>query len=93
MTNVHRYSQIDFWRRCTFPTYKHWNIEYTSKGIWKIRRTRALRLLTVALVVLGAYRIRRSGLGIQDFIRQMIQGALAKTVQSAIYLRKALVAF
>jgi hypothetical protein len=52
-----------------------------------------LRLLTVALAVLGAYRIRRSGLGLQDFIRQMIQGALAKTVQSAIYLRKALVAF
>jgi hypothetical protein len=47
-------------------------------------------VLTVALAVLGAYRIRRSGLGIQDFkvmFRQMIQGALAKTVQSAMYLR------
>jgi hypothetical protein len=50
-----------------------------------------LRLLTVALAVLGAYRVRRSGLGVQDFkamFRQMIQGALAKTVQSAIYMKK-----
>jgi hypothetical protein len=48
-------------------------------------------LLTVALAVLGAYRVRRSGLGIQDLkvmFQQMIQGALAKTVQSAMYMRK-----
>ena len=90
-TNMHSYTQIDFWRRCAFPTYKHWNIAYTRKGIWNIRRTRALRLLTAALAIFSVYRIRRSGLGIQDFktmFRQMVQGALANMVQSGTYLRK-----
>ncbi|PVI08437.1 FAD/NAD(P)-binding domain-containing protein [Periconia macrospinosa] len=62
------FSQIDFWRRCTFPTWSHWNIAYTKQGIARLRRRRALRVLGLALGVIGVYRARQSGVRLKDII-------------------------
>jgi cation diffusion facilitator CzcD-associated flavoprotein CzcO len=65
-STVYPYTQIDFWKRCTFPKWDDWNIAYTNKGIWNMRRIRAMRVLAVTLAVVGAYRVRQSGLGVRD---------------------------
>jgi hypothetical protein len=82
-STVYPYTQIDFWRRCTFPNYNDWNITYTSKGIAKIRRRRALRLLSVTLAIIGVYRWRKSGLGLKD-LRQMLQSVLQGMIVTAV---------
>ncbi|KAG9206014.1 hypothetical protein G6514_006292 [Epicoccum nigrum] len=82
-STVYPYTQIDFWRRCTFPNYNDWNIAYTSKGIAKIRRRRALRLLSVTLAIIGVYRWRKSGLGLKD-LRQMLQSVLQGVIVTAV---------
>lgn len=78
-STVYPYTQIDFWRRCAFPKYNDWNIAYTSKGVSKIRRTRALRLLSVLLAIIGVYRWRKSGLSVGD-----IKGMLERVLHSAL---------
>ncbi|KAF1841159.1 FAD/NAD(P)-binding domain-containing protein [Cucurbitaria berberidis CBS 394.84] len=83
-STVYPYTQVDFWRRCTFPKWDDWNIAYTSKGIWNIRRTKATRLLSVALAVVGAYRARQVGLGLKDIkavLRKLVQGLLMRLSQ------------
>lgn len=90
-STVYPYTQIDFWRRCTFPKYSDWNIAYTRRGLAKMRRTRALRLLSVALAVVGAYRWRKSGLGIKDIramLENVFQGVLATAVQTLAVLKE-----
>lgn len=89
-STVYPYTQIDFWRRCAFPKYEHWNIAYTRKGIAKIRRTRALRLLSVTLAIVGVYRWRQSGLGFKDIrtcLQNVFHGALATAVQAWTLLK------
>ncbi|KAF2856180.1 FAD/NAD(P)-binding domain-containing protein [Plenodomus tracheiphilus IPT5] len=95
-STVYPYSQIDFWRRCTFPTWSHWNIEYTSKGLVKIRRTRVLRVLAVLVAVVGAWRVRQMGLRVGDIramigrmVRRLVDGNLARLVQSLSAARSA----
>ncbi|KNG51356.1 flavin-binding protein [Stemphylium lycopersici] len=34
---VYPYTQVDFWRRCKIVKWSDWNIEYTAKGLAKIR--------------------------------------------------------
>lgn len=82
-STVYPYTQIDFWRRCAFPNYNDWNIAYTSKGIAKIRRRRALRLLSITLAIVGVYRWRKSGLGLKD-LRQMLQSVLQGVIVTAV---------
>jgi len=80
-STTYPYTQIDFWRRCTFPKWDDWNIAYTSKGVAKMRRTKAFRLLTLALAVVGAYKVRQSGLGLQDIkavLKNFLQGYVAR---------------
>ncbi|KAF2131583.1 FAD/NAD(P)-binding domain-containing protein [Dothidotthia symphoricarpi CBS 119687] len=69
------YTQTDFWRRCTWPKWSDWNIAYTRKGAVKKLQTRAVRLMTVALVVVAAYRVRQSGLGVKD-VGAVLQGVV-----------------
>lgn len=90
-STVYPYSQIDFWRRCAFPKYNDWNIAYTKKGVSKIRRTRALRLLSVILAVGGVYRWHKSGLGVKDIkgmLQNVLQGVLATAVQTWTLLKE-----
>ncbi|KAF2030110.1 FAD/NAD(P)-binding domain-containing protein [Setomelanomma holmii] len=83
-STVYPYTQIDFWRRCTFPKWSDWNISYTSKGIWNIRRRRAMRILATVLAIVGAYRVHQSGLGVKDvkaLLQNVIRGSLASLVE------------
>ncbi|KAF2691355.1 FAD/NAD(P)-binding domain-containing protein [Lentithecium fluviatile CBS 122367] len=85
------YSQVDFWRRCLTPHWNDWNIEYTKKGKAHIRRTRAFRLLIVALAVVGAYRAHQYGVGLKEvkrFIRQLLQRAVMRAVQTSRLLKE-----
>lgn len=78
------YGQLDFWRRCTFPKWDDWNIAYTKKGIWNMRRTRAMRALAVLLAIVGAHRLHKSGLGVRDIkemMQNIVQGSLHSVVQ------------
>ena len=87
---MYPFTQIDFWRRCAFPRYNDWNIAYTSKGVSKIRRTRALRLLSATLAVVGVYRWRKSGLGVTDIrgmLQNVLQGVLATAVQAWTHVK------
>ena len=76
-----------------FPKWDDWNIAYTKRGIWNIRRTRATRALAVLLAVVGAYRLRQSGMGfrdIKDAIRSLVQGSVASLGELLTLLRKQL---
>lgn len=90
-STVYPYSQVDFWRRCTFPKWDDWNIEYTDKGLWSIRRTRALRVLGLGLVVVGAWRARQAGLGVGDvsgLVRELMYGMMARLVELGAVVKK-----
>ncbi|KAF2706664.1 FAD/NAD(P)-binding domain-containing protein [Pleomassaria siparia CBS 279.74] len=83
-STVYPHSQIDFYRRCLFPKWDDWNIEYTSKGRAQKRKTLAVRLLALILMVGGAYRLRQSGLGATDlkaFLRSGLQGVMSSVLQ------------
>lgn len=83
-STVYPYTQVDFWRRCAFPRWADWDIAYTSKGVARMRRTRVLRVVAVAVAVVGAWRVRRSGVGVKDvraFLEGMLQGWLARVVK------------
>jgi cation diffusion facilitator CzcD-associated flavoprotein CzcO len=90
LTNC-RYTQIDFWKRCRFPKWNHWNIEYTKKGIWNIRRARAMRTLATLLAVVGAYRARQHGLGfanIKGVLQSIVQGSVASLAYLGAVVKK-----
>lgn len=92
-STVYPYSQIDFWKRCAFPKWSDWNIAYTQKGLNKVRRTRAIRTLTLLLAIAGVYRMRQKGLGIFDLkiiLRNTVQGALSRAVQSLELIKQAI---
>jgi hypothetical protein len=89
-TNLASHSQIDFYRRCLFPKWADWNIEYTKKGVAQKRKTRAVRVLALALLVGGAYRLRQSGLSVKDlkaFVRKEVQGSVARIFQIWSFFR------
>lgn len=93
-STVYPFTQIDFWRRCTFPRWKDWNIVYTSKGLAKIRRTRVTRLLLLTLMVIGTYRVRQNRLGVEDLkaaIRNCLQSYLLRLVQIGTFVKKQIV--
>lgn len=70
-----RYTQIDFWRRCTFPRWSDWDIAYTRKGMATKLQTKAVRLVAVSLAVVAAYRAHRRGIGAKD-VRAMLQAVV-----------------
>ncbi|KAF2018900.1 putative flavin-binding monooxygenase [Aaosphaeria arxii CBS 175.79] len=85
-STVYPYSQIDFWRKCTFPTWKDWNIEYTKKGLL-IKRSRRIRTtLAFVLAFIGAYRFYKSGLTLRD-VRDFTGTVLQYSLREAALLR------
>jgi len=83
-STVYPYTQVDFWRRCMWPTWADWNIEYTSQGRWNVRKMRAMRALAVLVAIVGAYRIRQSGRKMKDVresMRRALQGAVERAIQ------------
>ncbi|KAH7080295.1 hypothetical protein BKA63DRAFT_240273 [Paraphoma chrysanthemicola] len=90
-STVYPYSQIDFWRRCTFPKWSDWNIVYTRKGIRNNRRRSATRVLATVLAIVGAYRFRQSGLGVKDLktvLQKFVQGSLASLLELRTVVQK-----
>ncbi|KAH7114420.1 hypothetical protein B0J11DRAFT_540952 [Dendryphion nanum] len=78
---VYPYSQIDFWRRCTFPRWSDWNIQYTKKGIAAKRRRVLKKTIVLALGIIGAYRFYQSGLGVADvkeLMKQLFQSIVGQ---------------
>jgi hypothetical protein len=89
-TNLASYSQIDFYRRCLFPKWADWNIEYTKKGVAQKRKTRAVRLLALVLLAGGAYRLRQSGLGVKDlkaFLQNEVKRSVTRILQLWIFVK------
>jgi hypothetical protein len=80
-STVYPYTQVDFWRRCTFPKWEDWNIEYTSKGRARMRVRRVVRGLAVVLLVGGLVKARRSGLGFDD-VKKLVGGVAQAYVAS-----------
>ena len=80
-STVYPYTQVDFWRRCTFPRWEDWNIEYTSKGRARMRVRRAVRGLAVVLLVGGLVKASRSGLEVND-VKRLLGGVAQAYVTS-----------
>ncbi|KAL8944088.1 MAG: hypothetical protein Q9216_000679 [Gyalolechia sp. 2 TL-2023] len=57
------YSQIDFTFRCMFPKWSDWDLQYTRKGLIKKQTQRALNILLIASIIIGAYSMRQQGIG------------------------------
>jgi hypothetical protein len=91
-TTLWPYSQVDFWRRCAFPKWDDWNITYTKKGIAKMRMRRAVRVLVVVLAVGGLWRLKLSGLRVNDVkgsLRCVLQGGVASVMDFWAIVRNA----
>jgi len=58
-----RYTQLDFLYRCSFPTWRHWNIAYTRKGFLKKWTKRIFVLLAWAVAFINVYKKKTSGGG------------------------------
>lgn len=84
-STVYPFTQIDFWRRCTFPKYSDWNIAYTSKGVSKKRWRGALRLLGVTLAIVGVYHWRKSGFVMKN-IGDTLQTAFHEVLVRAVHV-------
>ncbi|KAH8727489.1 hypothetical protein GQ44DRAFT_703298 [Phaeosphaeriaceae sp. PMI808] len=94
-STVYPYTQVDFWRRCTFPRWNDWNVAYTSKGLWNMRRTKLTRFTAFALVIIGGYRIRQSGLSVgnvKEALQRMLQGSLVTLFQLLALMRSRIAA-
>ncbi|CAG5156972.1 uncharacterized protein ALTATR162_LOCUS4765 [Alternaria atra] len=92
---VYPYTQIDFWRRCTFPRWNDWNIEYTNKGIARMRARRVVRTLALVLAIGGVWRFKQSRLGLKDvksLLRGAVQGSIGNLNEVWEMMRKALLA-
>lgn len=65
--SLHRYSQIHYWYRCTFPIWSDWTAKWTRKGAILQGVRKAVRLsfifgVLAALAWLRKYPHRRSQL-------------------------------
>lgn len=65
-STVYSRSQIDHTLRCMFPKWSDWSITLTSKGLLKKRLTRLLRTLVALAAIVGAYRLRQSGVALKS---------------------------
>jgi len=74
-----RYTQIDFWRRCTFVNWQDWNIRYTKTGIARRRTKQAARLVGLTLVLVAVYRARLQGKSLTD-IQMLIRSVLVNAL-------------
>jgi hypothetical protein len=77
------------------PKWNDWNITYTKKGKAHIMRTRALRLLALAMAIVGLYKARQRGVTARDAkatIANVLREAFATIVQIGTSLKNYAVA-
>ncbi|OCK83255.1 FAD/NAD(P)-binding domain-containing protein [Lepidopterella palustris CBS 459.81] len=79
-STLYPYTQFDFTRRCMFPKWKDWNIEYSHKGLVKRRIRRSFRFIALALLITGAYCARQKGLGLKD-AKELVRTALQAVLE------------
>jgi hypothetical protein len=72
-STVYPYTQVDFWRRCAFPNWSHWDVQWTAKGIAKRRWTRTVRGLAVVLAIGGLWRWRQSGMSVRGLVGGLVK--------------------
>ncbi|KAF2472178.1 FAD/NAD(P)-binding domain-containing protein [Lindgomyces ingoldianus] len=84
-STVYPYTQIDFYRRCVFPKWNDWNVAYTKQGLAKKQTKRVIRLVTVALLIVGSYHVRKRGLRVRD-VKAMLQHGVQEVLAQAIQL-------
>jgi len=85
------YSQLWFYRRCSFPIWKDWNIAYTKKGMAKQCARQTTRVLLASSIVFGAYRLHKSGVkaaDIQAMLRNLFQLGVMQLVRAVALLRQ-----
>lgn len=81
---VYPYTQVNFWRRCKFVKWNDWNIEYTSKGLAKMRMRRVLRVLAFMLAIGAFWKLRSHGWGLGDLkglVMSVARGSMANAMQ------------
>jgi cation diffusion facilitator CzcD-associated flavoprotein CzcO len=76
---VYPRTQVDFTLRCMFPVWRHWNIQYTSKGLVKLAITRLVRLAGVVGLVWGILYARKNGM---ERTKLVLRELLARSVQA-----------
>lgn len=92
-STVYPYSQIDFWRRCKFVKWSDWNIEYTSKGLARLRLKRMISVLALALAAGGMWKMGLNGVGLKEcraWASVVAQGAVQNAVQLGQRMRGAI---
>ena len=70
-----------------FPKWSDWNISYTTKGLWKQRIKRILALAAFAATIVGAFRLRQSGMSIKSLPGQLQQFVRSTVLQVLGMLR------
>lgn len=57
-----------------FPKWSDYNIEYTTKGLFKNRVFKLLKALTLAATIIGAFYIRKDPVGGLMTLRNLARG-------------------
>ncbi|TGO72657.1 hypothetical protein BELL_0430g00010 [Botrytis elliptica] len=89
-SNTYPYTQLDFFYRCSFPTWRHWNIAYTRKGFLKkwTKRTFVLLVWTVAFIDIYKKRTSGGGLGLNESLNRWFKKGLLVTASTLTKLAK-----
>ena len=51
LITLFRFTQIDYYLRCTFPVWHHWTAKYTRKGLMLQRRKTVLRRSVLVAII------------------------------------------
>ena len=74
---VYPRTQVDFSLRCMFPVWRHWDIRYTRKGLFRLGLTRLVKLVGVVGLVWGLVFMRRHGVErMKDVVRELVRRVL-----------------
>lgn len=76
---VYPRTQVDFSLRCMFPVWRHWNIQYTRKGLFRLALSRLVKSVGILSLIWGTLYVRRNGL---HRSREAIAQILARAVES-----------
>lgn len=80
-STVYPYSQVWFSLRCMFPTWKDWDIRYTSKGIFKRRAGRLIRVLSLVGIITAIVRLRKNPQNFRAILRRYAVSILTSSAK------------